>query len=321
LQIDRREFLGMAAAAALMGLGSKSPSVPVLDTHIHLFDTRRPQGVPWPTKADGILYQPALPDRYEKLTKEFGVVGAIEVECSPWLEDNQWVLDVLENNPVMLGTVGNIDPSAPDFAKHLDRFHKNPLFLGIRCGNLWGRNLADQVSSPEFISRIKALADAGLEMDTANQNPALLEATLRLSDKVPNLRIVIDHLPQLSMPEESQARRALESDLREIGKRPQIFTKLSEVLRRVSGQVPEDLSVYRATLDNLWEIFGEDRVMYGSDWPNSDQWAPFPIGFKLIQDYVGSKSRRAQEKFFWKNSLAAYRWAPRTEKQKRLKRD
>jgi L-fuconolactonase len=313
--MDRRKFLGMAAAAALTNISARRASMPVMDTHIHLFDPRRPQGIPWPTKKDGILYQPALPDRYRKQAENFGVVGAIEVECSPWLEDNQWVLDLLAKNPIVVGTVGNLDARSPGFGQQLDRFHKNPLFLGIRCGNLWDWNLVDQISSPEFISRIKALADAGLEMDTANPTPALLAAVLRLSDKVPNLRIVIDHLPQMAWPEEQAARQALQTDLQEIGRRPQIFTKLSEVLRRVSEKVPTELSFYRATLDQLWGIFGEDRVMYGSDWPNSDQWSPYATAFGLIREYISTKSPQAQEKFFWKNSIAAYRWVPRTRKQ------
>jgi L-fuconolactonase len=316
LEMDRRKFLGMAAAAALTNVSARAANVPSIDTHIHLFDPRRPQGIPWPTKNDGVLYQPALPDRYRKQAEGFGIVGAIEVECSPWLEDNQWVLDLLAKNPMIVGTVGNIDPTTTSFAQQLDRFHKNPLFLGIRFGNLWDKSLVDQVSSPEFISRMKALADAGLEMDTANQTPALLAAALRLSDKVPNLRIVIDHLPQLAIPEEQAARQSLQADLRELGRRPQIFTKLSQVLRRVSGNVPTDLSFYRATLDELWGIFGEDRVMYGSDWPNSDQWAPYARVFGLIREYVSTKSPAAQEKFFWRNSVAAYRWVPRDRRQK-----
>ena len=67
--------------------------VPVIDTHIHLFDPGRPQGVPWPDKKNQVLYRPALPDRYRRVTQGLGIVGAIEVEASPWLEDNQWVLD------------------------------------------------------------------------------------------------------------------------------------------------------------------------------------------------------------------------------------
>jgi L-fuconolactonase len=51
--------------------------------------------------------------------------------------------------------------------------------------------------------------------------------------------------------------------------------------------------------------------MYGSDWPNSDHWAPYPEVFKIAWDYVASKDARTEEKFFWKNSVAAYRWVER----------
>jgi predicted TIM-barrel fold metal-dependent hydrolase len=252
------------------------------------------------------------------VTSGLGVVGAIEVECSPWLDDNQWVLDVAAKDTIIVGTVGNLEPGKPDFRKHLQRFHENPLFLGIRYGNLWGRNLGDHISMPEFISDIKALADAGLELDTANPNPALISAVVRLTDHVPNLRVVIDHLPQLDPPTESAARGALLSDLRELGKRPQVFVKVSEVLRRVSGQVRDDLKFYRARLDELWDIFGQNRLIYGSDWPNGDLWAPYQTIFNLVHEYFSAKGPDVQAKFFWKNSIAAYRWVKRDQSQPQL---
>jgi predicted TIM-barrel fold metal-dependent hydrolase len=89
--------------------------------------------VPWPDKNEAALYQPALPDRYRKVTKGLAVVGAIEVECSPWLEDNQWVLDIAAKDTIIVGTVGNLEPGTPVFRRHLERFHRNPCF-GIRYG-------------------------------------------------------------------------------------------------------------------------------------------------------------------------------------------
>jgi L-fuconolactonase len=52
--------------------------MPMIDTHIHLFDPTRPQGVPWPEKSDAVLYKPALPDRYRRVTKGLGIVVTIE---------------------------------------------------------------------------------------------------------------------------------------------------------------------------------------------------------------------------------------------------
>jgi len=308
--MDRRTFLSVAAGAGAMSV-SAAASIPIIDTHIHLFDPRRPQGVPWPEKNDAVLYKPALPERYRKIAEPLGIVGAIEVEASPWLEDNQWVLDVAAKDTIIVGTVGDLEPGKPEFRKHLERFHRNPLFLGIRHGNLWGRDLSAELSKPAFVSDLKALAEAGLELDTANQDPALIAATVRVTDLIPDLRVVIDHLPQLTPPVEQDAHRAYEANLRELGKRPQVYVKISEVLRRVDGRVSEDLKFYKPRLDELFGIFGEDRVIYGSDWPNSDTWGPYPLVLKIVRDYFTAKGPAVAEKFFWKNSVAAYRHAGR----------
>ena len=274
--------------------------------------------MPWPDKKDSVLYKPALPSRYRGIAAPLGITGAIEVEASPWLEDNQWVLDVAAKDKIIVGTVGDLEPGKPEFRKHLERFHRNPLFLGIRYGNLWDRNLAAELSKPDFISGLKAMAEAGLELDTANPDPALISDIVRLTDQVPNLRVVIDHLPQMNPPEERDAHRAFLSHLRELGKRPQVYVKVSEVLRRSDGRVPHDLGFYRPRLDVLWDIFGEDRLIYGSDWPNSDLWAPYPQVLSVVREYFTAKGPAAAEKYFWKNSIAAYRWVKRAPNQPQL---
>jgi len=299
--VKRREFLAASAATAVAWA---APSFPIIDTHIHLFDPTRPQGIPWPPKTNAVLYKTALPERYREMAGPLGVRGAIVVEASPLLEDNQWVLDVAAKDPIIVGLVGNLEPGRADFSRHLERFQKNPLFLGIRYGNLWDRNLATELSRPQFVDGLKLLAKADLSLDTANQTPELLASALRVSELVPSLRIIIDHLPQM------RDRRAASATLRDLGKRPQVFVKLSEIFRRVDGKVPADLSFYRDTLDEIAGVFGEDRVLYGSDWPNSDSWRPFGEGLKLVQDYFASKGAAA-EKYFWKNSVKAYRWKKR----------
>ena len=296
-------------------MSAQTTPIPIIDTHIHLFDPRRPGGIPWPPKDDTKLYKPALPERYLKVTQGEGVVGAIEVECSPWLEDNQWVLDVAARAPVIVGTVGDLEPEKPDFRKHLERFHRNPLFRGIRCGNLWGRNLTEQLGNPEFVGGLKELADAGLEMDTANPDPRLIEAVVRLTDLVPTLRVVIDHLPQMMGPTDPQVKKNLEANLRELGKRPQVYVKVSEVLRRVDGRLRQDLDFYKPKLDQFWDTFGENRLIYGSDWPNSDHIETYPQELTLVRRYFLGKGRAAAEKVFWKNSVAAYRWIKRDASQ------
>ena len=307
--MNRRTFLGAAGAAAGSAF-AQAPAFPIIDCHIHLFDPTRPQGVPWPEKSSEI-YRPTLPDRFRRLAEPLGVRGAIEIECSPWLEDNQWVLDTIAKDRIMLGTVGNLEPGTPDFARQLERFHRNPLFRGIRYGNLWGRSLAAELPKPEFVAGLRLLAEAGLVLDTANPDPALIETMVRVTDRVPSLRVVIDHLPQCNPPASGPARAAYEGHLRELAARPQVYVKLSQVLRRVNGSVPRDLAFYRPRLDELYGLFGEDRVLYGSDWPNSDPYAPYDAVLSLVREYFQGKGSVAAEKYFSRNARAAYRWAER----------
>jgi predicted TIM-barrel fold metal-dependent hydrolase len=315
--MNRRTFLGVAASVALAdAVEQPASSIPVIDTHIHLFDPTRPQGVPWPRKdvpAHQVMYMPSLPSRYRKVVDGLGIVGAIEIECSPWLEDNQWVLDVAKDDTVMVGTVGHLTPGTPEFRAQLERFHKNPLFRGIRYG-LGGR-AGQQVDRPEFIADLRALADAGLVMDTANPSVELLANVVRVSDRVPELRIVVDHLPQMLRPTEPAAQTSYDASMKALRARPQVYVKVSEVLRRVDDKIPTDLDFYRSRIDEVVDVFGFDRVLYGSDWPNGDQWLPVPVGFRIVQEYFKGKGQSAAEKYFWRNSIKAYKWVKRTAGQ------
>src|SRR5580698_544254 len=134
--VNRRTFLTTTAAAAIPDLHAAT-NIPIIDCHIHLFDTSRPQGVPWPDKTDKVLYKTALPDRFRKIAVPLGIVGAIEVEASPWFDDNQWVLDIAAKDKILVGTIGDLEPDKPPFRSQLENLHKNPLFRGIRYGNLW----------------------------------------------------------------------------------------------------------------------------------------------------------------------------------------
>jgi predicted TIM-barrel fold metal-dependent hydrolase len=314
--VTRRSFLRTAAATPLTCVAwAQAAPLPIIDTHIHLFDPTRPEGVPWPPKDGGIPHVPTLPSRFREVSKSSGAVGAIEVECSPRVEDNQWVLDVAEKDPIMVGTVGNLEPGDPAFARNLERFHKNRLFRGIRYGYLWGRDLRGGLAKAETIAGLRLLAQADLVLDTVGPRVQFLEDVVRITDAVPGLRIVIDHLPRLARPQDAQGGATYDAAMRELGQRRQVFVKVSEVLNRVDGRVPLELSFYRAKIDELWGTFGEDRLLYGSDWPNSDPLGTYEQVFGIVHEYFSAKGREAAEKYFWKNSVAAYNWVRRADNQ------
>lgn len=321
--MHRRSFLKSAAAsalacAALPALSSPEGHVPVIDTHIHLFDPRRTGGVPWPEKTDALLYKPALPARYESLSKPHGIVGAIAVECSPWLIDNFWLQQVVEQNPIMLGYVGDLLPEAPEFAATLDHLERSPFFFGIRYGNLWNRDLYAAADNTAFVEGLRLLAQSGRVLETANPDAKLLEAVVKISDAVPDLRIVVDHLPNAVIPTDAGGRAKYDRTLKELASRPLVFVKGSEIIRRMDGKISKEMKPYKPGLDELWEMFGEERLIFGSDWPNSDTVASYSEVFTVAQEYIKTRSPEAQQKYFWKNSLSVYKWKPRDSAQKKL---
>jgi L-fuconolactonase len=317
----RRTFLTEIVALGAIGLSPtttekrQAAAIPIIDTHIHLFDPTRPQGAPY-TGPPGVPVEPSLPPRYRKLAAPLGIVGAVKIEASPWVEDNLWVLEVAERDPIIVGVVGNLEPDKPDFGEMLGRYHKNPLFRGIRYGNLWGRDITKQADNPAFIDGLKLLQQADLVLDTANPRVELLQAFVKITDKVPDLRVVLDHLPSLDPTPDTE--RAYDDALRQLQQRPRIFAKLSAVIHRVNGKVSTELAPYRDRLAQLIARFGEDRIVFGSDWPNSDGVAPLDNVVGVVREFFQDQPRSIAEKYFWKNSLAAYKWIKRDPSQPTL---
>ena len=71
------------------------------------------------------------------------------------------------------------------------------------------------------------------------------------------------------------------------------------------------MEYYRPVLDTLWELFGEDRLVYGSNWPVSEHGASFATVVGIVRDYFTAKGERAAARHFLGNSQAAYAWRKR----------
>src|SRR5882724_3776899 len=165
--LSRTPFLAGSPAAVTAATPTSAATldgIPIIDCHIHLFDSTRPQGAPYKggrAFPGGV----ALPDMYAKIAKPLGIVGVIEVDASPWVEDNLWVLETIQSEPLMVGTVGNLQPDKPEFGEYLEHYAKNPLYRGIRYGNLWRYDLTKQVDNPQFIEGLKLMAQHDLVLE------------------------------------------------------------------------------------------------------------------------------------------------------------
>jgi L-fuconolactonase len=321
---NRRRFLTRAVrAAAGMALSGRAfalraaPSQPgaggftVIDAHTHFYDPTRAQGVPWPPRDDKLLNRRVLPKDYLGLPVPQPVAGTVVVEASPWVEDNQWVLDLAANEPFIVGLVGNLPVGTKEFAGHLKRFAANKVFRGIRIRD---RKLEGTLEDATFLSDLKLLADHDLSLDLVG-GVEILPFADRLAQQVPPLRIIIDHLAGVVVDGKAPPAGWVQQ-MRTLAQRRKTYFKLSGLVEgtgRSDGTAPRDLEFYRPVLDAITEMFGPERLIYASNWPVSGRFASLATVQGIIGDYFSSQGRRAQEQVFSRTAKAAYKWVQRRQ--------
>ena len=316
--LTRRTVLGSAAAAGVATMApALSAPIPIIDCHIHLFDQTRPQGAPYSGGGRGST-EPSLPPRYRRLAAPLGIVGAVKVEASPWVEDNLWYLEVAQANPFIVGVSGRLDPYKPEFGEYLGRYQKNPLYRGIRASRFFTNTDGKVTLDSVAVENLKLLAQADLVNDTANPSMPLMTANVMLADAIPNLRIIMDHLPSFDPTPDGQA--AYEAVIKQMAARPNIFVKLSEVYhpRADTRQVVDDYVRLRDRLEYLYGMFGEDRVIFGTDYPNSYGVATISEEAGLMKKFFSTKTHAQAEKYFWRNAARIYKYIKRATNQPSL---
>ena len=308
--MDRRHFIGQISAGVVCTVaGSKRLTAAldtnrIIDTHTHFYDPTRKAGVPWPP-SDSSLYRPVYPEDWLAVAKPHGIMQTVVVEASAWLEDNQWILDVAKENPSIVGFVGNLIPSEVNFGKHLKRFAANPIYRGIRIS---GQNPVS-MDNDEFKRGIQTLADNNLELDV-NGPPTKHETTAKLAKAFPSLRIVVDHVGISG--DAKQLNQTWKQGMASLGELKNVYCKVSalteqsEQSNKTFGSAPRDVKYYAPILDHCWNCFGEDRLIYGSNWPVCEKGGTYADQFNLVHEYFQAKGTIAYEKYFWKNAVAAY---------------
>ncbi len=274
----------------------------IIDTHIHIYDPSRPEGVPWPPKNASDLYRPVYPKDYMKVIKGTGVDYTVVVEASPWIEDNQWVLDTIQGHHNVVALVGNLPIGQKEFEESLKRFDKDDRFVGIRL-----RRIPKELyRSPELIEDLRQLAKRKLSLDVmrAGVTPADLAFW---AEKVPNLTIIANHgigMNPNGHPVSEEERKEIEV----LRKHRNVICKVSGLLQPLSKSPDaHHLDYYRPVLDLIWDVFGEDRVIYGSNWPVSDKGGEYGQYLDIMKAYLAEKGDKATQKYFWRNAMKHYR--------------
>ena len=279
----------------------------IIDTHTHFYDPRRPEGIPWPGEDNELLYRPVLPEHHRALSEAEGVTGTVVVEASGWLEDNQFILDLAADDPWIVGLVGHVDPNRPEFAGGIERFSANPLFRGIRVGG----GYFEDVDAGSFMRDMELLARKGVELDVL-MNIDHWDGFCELAKRLPELTIVINHIALVPVDGNAPDSRWVEC-MNRAAEYPKVYMKGSGVVETTAvNPAPADPGYYGPTLDALWSAFGEDRILYGSNWPVSDAYADFATAISIVRSYFEGKGPEQAEKYWWKNAKEAYGFLDRS---------
>ena len=312
--MNRRQFLAVSAALVSRGetrslhaVAEGGGSLDIIDCHTHFYDPTRPQGVPWPGKGTS-LYRRVLPEDLRALSKFRPVTGTVIVEASPWVEDNQWLLDLAKEDPFVVGVVGSVAPGRPEFGDGVRRFALDPLFRGIRISSKVLGTLLEESQLPD----LRLLAKLDLALDV-NGGQEVLPLVARLGVLLPELRVVVNHIGNVEVSA-AEPPQVWQDGVRLAAAQPNVFCKISALVEGASRggrKAPADPVFYKPYLDVVWNAFGEERVIYGSNWPVCESAADYATLQRISFEYAASKGEVALRKFCALNAQRAYKWVER----------
>jgi L-fuconolactonase len=135
----------------------------------------------------------------------------------------------------------------------------------------------------------------------------------RLAQLMPDLRLIINHEANVRI-DGKQPPDGWIAGMKAAAKGNKVFCKVSALAEgagNAEGKAPKETAFYQPVLDVLWNAFGEDRLIFGSNWPVSERYAAYGTIMGIVTGYFEGKGRGAVAKYFGRNSLKAYKWHKR----------
>ncbi|MCD9023510.1 amidohydrolase family protein [Cohnella silvisoli] len=275
----------------------------IIDAHQHFwFLQRGDYGWLTPDK-EPLLYQDFMPERIKPELLQYGVAGTVVVQAAPTMEETEFLLGLCEQDETLLGVVGWLDISSKDFEHHFARFRANRRFVGIRPNfpNVpdgdWGRH-------PQLLHNLSILADEGFPVDLLIA-PSDLFAMGRLLEQVPNLVAIVDHLASPDIANMQYGTWAIEMSV--LAQFEHTVCKLSGLGTCGGGGTlrAPDVAPY---VKHVVQIFGPDRLLFGSDWPVCLKAGSFGQMLEMVRDALPRELTEAQKRnIFGGNALKVYR--------------
>ncbi len=223
--------------------------------------------------------------------------GSVAVQARQTLEETRWLLELAAASPRILGVVGWVDLCSPDVHARLRSFAKTPKLVGVR--HVVQAETDDRfLMRPDFLRGISLLEEFDLAYDILIYTRHLPVAT-EFVEKFPRQRFVLDHMAK--PPIKTGEIDLWEKGIRHLAAFPNVFCKLSGLVTEANWQhwTPEQIRPY---LDVVFDAFGSERLMIGSDWPVCLVAGRYGRVMDLVKVYVRSNCPGALEAILGENA-------------------
>lgn len=247
-------------------------SYPIFDPHVHVW--KHDPHFPFAPGAK-VPANDATPEELLQLMAGNGVKGTVIIQVSHYLYDNSYLASVLKQYPRKFRGVCRVDPLDPNAPDHLTRLCEDNGFRGLRL-NPVADSRGDWITGPLMPALWKRCEQLKVPMTLLTAVSRLPEIA-RLLDKFPNLTVVIDHMADCPVDQPSELKQ-----LTALVRYPKLFVKISHTWS-LSKQAYPWLDSQRL-VQQLYEVFGPQRLMWATDWPIAPQLATYSQRLTVVRD-------------------------------------
>lgn len=272
----------------------------IIDSHHHFWDLGKFK-YDWMPNEPNILLRNYLPDDLVPILKHNGVSGTILIQAHQSIEEAEFLLDLAKNNCYIHGVVIWIDLTSINVSKTLDRLIKFPKLVGVRH-QVENEPDVTWLNRYDVLRGLKEVAHRGLAYDLLIR-PIHLKHIPELAEKIPELRMVVDHIAKPDIRTGSIESWA--KDIAFLSTVPNIYCKVSGM---VTEAAPGKYSVddFKPYVSHVKDSFGIDRLMWGSDWPVCLLAANYSMVLSVALDTLGYLTYEDEVKFFSENATRFY---------------
>ncbi len=271
-----------------------------IDSHQHfwVFDPVRDA---WITSDMEAIRRDFLPNDLGPVLQQNSIDGCVAVQASQSEIETEFLIQHAEQNDFIKGVVGWVDLRSELINERLEYFKQFPKLKGFRH-IVQGEPDDLFLLRTEFMDGIRALETYGYTYDILIY-PKHLPTAREFVTRLPHQLFVVDHLAKPYIKAGEIEKWA--TDIQSLAKRENVCCKVSGMVTEADWEhwTPEQLRPY---LDVVFEAFGPERVMFGSDWPVCLVASSYERWVQLLQEYTGSLSSYEQEKFWGGNAKDFY---------------